>query len=146
MIRPYQTSDYDTLIQLMRLNTPAFFGVEEEAHLVTFLQSNPPFFFVLEEEKVIVGCAGYSYQADTHTGQVSWFIFHPDYQGRGLGRRILNFCMDRLREKPALLKIVVRTSQLAEGFFASAGFKTTYQEQDYWAPGFDLYVMEYYPN
>jgi [ribosomal protein S18]-alanine N-acetyltransferase len=141
MIRPYASADFDVLIQLLRLNTPAYFGEEEEAHFATFLKSDPVGFFVIERRGIVVGCAGYSYQAATQTGQVSWFVFHPDYQRQGLGKEILNFCLACLREK-APETIIVRTSQLVEGFFAQAGFVTTLIDEDYWAPGYDLYLME----
>lgn len=145
MIRPYQQGDYDQLIHLMRLNTPSFFGVEEEEHLVRFLTSDPANFFVLEQGSIVVGCAGYGFLEGGLTGQVSWFIFHPDYQGQGLGRKALDYCLVRLQEDKNLKKIIVRTSQLVEGFFARAGFRTTKIEKDYWAPGFDLYFMELIP-
>lgn len=142
MIRSYQKEDYGKLIHLMQLNTPAYFGEEEEAHLIGFLKSEPTCFFVIEQEGLVVGCAGYSLLADTQTGQVSWFIFHPHYQRQGLGRKMLDYCLEQLQKNNKLGKIIVRTSQLVEGFFARAGFKTTRIETDYWAPGFDLYFME----
>jgi N-acetylglutamate synthase-like GNAT family acetyltransferase len=142
MIRPFQVTDTAPLLQLFRWNTPEYFGEEEVAHFEIYLASQPTDFFVMELDKVIVGCAGYSYQEAILTGQVSWFVFHPEYQGQGLGTKILNFCLAQLKKEQKMQKIIVRTSQLVEGFFSKAGFKTTYKEKDYWAPGYDLYVME----
>lgn len=147
MIRPFQLVDIERLLQLFRWNTPQYFGEEELAHFEAFLRSTPTDFYVMEVDAIIVGCAGYAYQKDTRTGQVSWFVFHPEHQGRGLGRQILNFCLDKLGKHQEMQKVIVRTSQLVEGFFSKAGFKTTYIEKDYWAPGYDLYLMEQrYPS
>jgi N-acetylglutamate synthase-like GNAT family acetyltransferase len=142
MIRPFQMTDTAALLQLFSWNTPEYFGEEEVAHFETYLASKPTDFFVMELDNVIVGCAGYGYQEDNCTGQVSWFVFHPEYQGQGLGREILNFCLAQLSQHQEMQKVIVRTSQLVEGFFSKAGFKTTHIEKDYWAPGYDLYVME----
>jgi len=141
MIRPYVPTDFDALIHLLRLNTPAYFGAAEEPHFATFLKSDPTCFFVIERQEMVVSCAGYRYQAATQTGQVSWFVFHPHYQRQGLGKEMLQYCLEGLREK-APEKIIVRTSQLVEGFFAQAGFVTTLIDKDYWSPGYDLYLME----
>ena len=142
MIRPFNVADTASLLQLFSWNTPEYFGEEELPHFETYLASSPTNFFVMEIDGIVVGCAGYGYHAATHTGQVSWFVFHPEYQGQGLGTKILNFCLIQLKKEQEMQKIIVRTSQLVEGFFSKAGFKTTHQEKDYWAPGYDLYLME----
>jgi N-acetylglutamate synthase-like GNAT family acetyltransferase len=143
MIRPYHPTDYAILLEMWRLNTPTYFGPEEEPHFVEFLTTHTTPFYVIEQSGSVVGCAGYRYEEATHTGQVSWFVFHPRVQGQGLGRQMLHYCLDRLREFPDLQKIIVRTSQMAAGFFAKSGFVTVYIEKDHWAPGFDLYLMEH---
>ena len=45
--------------------------------------------------------------------------------------------------KRSVLRITVRTSQLAFGFYEKRGFELKGIEKDYWAEGFDLYRMEY---
>ncbi len=142
MIRPFSIADTASLLQLFSWNTPEYFGEEELPHFETYLAGKPTDFFVMEIDKVIVGCAGYGYQEETQIGQVSWFVFHPQYQGRGLGKEILDFCLAQLQQQQDMQKVIVRTSQLVEGFFSKAGFKTTSIEKDYWAPGYDLYLME----
>lgn len=142
MIRPFQIADTASLLQLFQWNTPKYFGEEEVAHFETFLASNPSDFFVMEQDGIVVGCAGYGYKPDSCIGQVSWFVFHPDYQGQGLGRKILDFCLTQLQVHKDIEKVIVRTSQLVDGFFSKAGFKTIYVKKDYWAPGYDLYTME----
>jgi len=43
---------------------------------------------------------------------------------------------------PGVEKLVVTTSQLAYQFFEKFGYRFAQTEQDYWAPGLDLYRLE----
>lgn len=141
MIRGYEPNDKEILLQLLRLNTPAFFAPEEESDFVKYLALHPHEHYVWEEAQVVLGCAGCSWYPDSDDGRVAWFIVDPKAQGKGIGRGLLEHCLDRLRTNPATRKIIVRTSQLAEGFFASGGFQVEQRERNYWAPGFDLVYM-----
>jgi ribosomal protein S18 acetylase RimI-like enzyme len=41
------------------------------------------------------------------------------------------------------LKLIVRTSQFADGFYKKQGFKEVNRIKDYWAKGYDMVLMEY---
>lgn len=141
MIRVYKATDQPRLLELLRLNTPDYFAPEEEADFIRYLGIHQEEHFVWEEDDRLLACGGGNWYPDSDDGRVAWFIVDPDTQGRGIGMKILQYCLDHLRTNPKTDKIIVRTSQMAEGFFARAGFKTVRREKDYWAPGFDLVEM-----
>jgi ribosomal protein S18 acetylase RimI-like enzyme len=68
-------------------------------------------------------------------------MIHPDFQGKGIGRLLLNFRLKFLKES-ACDKVEVRTSQFTEGFYQKNGFHTVFTKQNYWSEGYDLYHME----
>ena len=142
MIRLYDNTDQDRLLELLQLNTPDYFAPEERADFIRYLGLHPGEHYVWEENGTILGCAGANWYPDSDDGRVSWFIVHPDTKGRGIGMGLLQHCLSQLRANPATQTIIVRTSQMAEGFFARGGFTTVRKEKDYWAPGFDLVYMK----
>lgn len=142
-IRKYQSNDYQTIINLLKLNTPKYFAKEEEKDLIYYLESHSENFFVLEIDNQILGCGGYNFSDDLSIGKLSWDIFHPQHQGKGLGTKLTQFRIAELRKYPNVKTISVRTSQLVYPFYEKFSFKTKEIIKDYWAVGFDLYRMEF---
>lgn len=142
LIRSYTPADETAVIALLRLNTPQYFAPEEEEDLRRYLREESEHYFVLEYADEIAGCGGFNLLKEERTGRISWDIFHPAYQGLGLGTALTRFRMDKLRGHPEAEHIVVRTSQLAFRFYEKQGFVLREKIQDFWAPGYDLYLME----
>lgn len=140
-IRPFLPSDREAVLTLLRLNTPAFFAPGEEADFIRYLDEDAGLYHVVEENDRIVACGGMNLFTDG-TARISWDIVHPDVQGKGVGSRLTEFRIARLRETEHVERIVVRTSQLAYRFYARFGFEVKEIVKDYWAEGFDLYSME----
>ena len=61
----------------------------------------------------------------------------------GIGRALLTHRLELLNSMPEIKKIRVRTSQHANSFYEKGGFVLKEKIKDYWAIGFDLYMMEY---
>lgn len=142
-IRKYKLSDYQAILDLLKLNTPKYFAEEEEKDLIYYLESHAENFFVLEIDHQILGCGGYNFSDDLSIGKLSWDIFHPQQQGKGLGSQLTQFRIAELKTYPNIKTISVRTSQLVYPFYEKFGFKTKEIIKDYWAAGFDLYRMEF---
>ena len=140
-IRVYNPSHRETILQLFRLNTPRYFSISEENDLNDYLENHAGHFFIVESGGVVVGCGGYNLFPEHADARISWDIFHPDYQGRGLGSALLRYRVDRLKAIPGLKTITVRTSQLVYPFYKKFGFELKEVVKDYWAEGFDLYRM-----
>jgi len=141
-IRKYQEKDKNALIQLLRLNTPAYFAHEEEKDFVFYLENFVENHYVLEIKHEIVACGGFNFSEDLSFGKISWDIVHPDFQGKGLGSKLLAYRIAKLREYETVKMISVRTSQLVFRFYEKFGFNLKEIAQDYWAEGFDMYRME----
>ena len=142
-IREYETKDKNEIINLIRLNTPEFFADDEEKDLIQYLETERDLYYVLLYNGKIVGCGGINFTENKTIGKISWDIFHPNYQGKSLGTKLLKHRIDILSSIDSIQKITVRTSQVAYKFYEKQGFALFETIKDYWAEGFDLYNMEY---
>ncbi|WP_148371746.1 GNAT family N-acetyltransferase [Bacteroides bouchesdurhonensis] len=142
-IREYQTTDKYALIDLIRLNTPKYFAINEEADLNEYLDTKRELYYVLLFDKKIVGCGGINFADNKTIGKISWDILHPQYQGKSLGTQLLKHRIEILKSISSIQKITVRTSQLAYKFYEKRGFVLNEIKRDFWAKGFDMYYMEY---
>lgn len=142
-IRSYTAGDKEALLSLLRLNTPAYFSPEEEKDFVHYLDHETELYYVILVKDRVAGGGGINFIPAEQEARISWDVFHPDYQGQGLGTSLLRYRLGRIRERADIARIVVRTSQQAFGFYRKQGFQLNRTVKDYWAPGFDLYHMEY---
>lgn len=142
-IREYKPTDKEAVMNLIRLNTPKYFAVEEEADLNEYLDCKRELYYVLLWEGEIVGCGGINFAGNKTIGKISWDILHPAYQGKSLGTKLLKYRIEKLKSISSIQKITVRTSQLAYKFYEKQGFELNEIKQGYWAEGFDMYRMEY---
>lgn len=142
MIRKFRPQDASAVISIFRENTPDFFAPEEQTDLERFLQANGENYWVIEEKGSIAGCGGIVFSEDRSEGRIAWDFFSPRFHGKGLGRQLTEFRLAEIKKEPRVQRIIVRTSQLAQGFYAKFGFTVESIEKDYWAPGLDLYAMK----
>lgn len=142
-IRKYEPNDKDEVLNLIRLNTPEYFAVDEEEDLKNYLDNEIELYYVLLYDRKIVGCGGINFSDDQTIGKISWDIIHPNYQGKSLGAKLLKHRIDILNSIKSIQKITVRTSQVAYKFYEKQGFELFEIKKDYWADGFDMYNMEY---
>jgi N-acetylglutamate synthase-like GNAT family acetyltransferase len=142
-IREYEITDKNEVINLIRLNTPEYFAVEEEEDLNKYLETERELYFVLLYDQKIVGCGGINFEDHKTTGIISWDIIHPDYHGKSLGTKLMKHRIDKLNAIDGIQKITVRTSQVTYKFYEKQGFELFETKKNYWAEGFDLYGMKY---
>jgi ribosomal-protein-alanine N-acetyltransferase len=143
LIRNYTISDQPAILDLFDLNCPTSFAPEEKQDLIRYLGTEIEYYYVLEQEDTIVGCGGFNFSGNESHAKISWDIFHPGHQGKGLGSLLLKHRLKKLRAFKQVKTITVRTSQLAYLFYQKQGFQLKETIKDYWAEGFDLYRMEY---
>lgn len=142
-IREYKSTDKKEVINLMKLNTPKYFSVTEEEDLNQYLETERERYYVLLYDGKIVGCGGINFENKKSLAIISWDIFHPDYQGKNLGTKLMKHRIDELNSIDTIKKIIVRTSQLTFQFYEKQNFEIIKINKDYWAEGFDMYKMEY---
>lgn len=141
LIRQYQPADKAQILELLQRNTPEFFAEEEMEELDNYLELFSDNYFVSESEGKIAGAGGFNLMDDGITVRLSWDIIHPDFHGKGLGRELVLFRLERIKQIPKRTTVQVRTSQLVWKFYEKLGFSLDQVQADYWAPGFDLYDM-----
>lgn len=145
-IRKYEEIDQKELVQLIQLNIPTYFDSSEEEEFVEYLENKKEDYFVIEDKTTnqIIGCGGINYFFDEPIplARISWDIIHPDFQGQGIGKKLLLHRINHIQSKKEIKLIVVRTSQLAYKFYQKADFELEKVEKDFWAKGFDLYQMK----
>ena len=141
-IRPYEKSDKAYVINLFRLNTPNYFSSEEEDDLIYFLENEREQYYVVEINKEIVGCGGFNISEDKTAGIICWDIVHPNFQGKSIGRNLLNYRITQIKNVKSIRKITVRTSQLVYQFYEKQGFEIVEIVEDYWSKDFHLYRMD----
>ena len=146
-IREYKSIDKSSVMNLIRFNTPEYFAPEEENDFSNYLDNERELYYVLLFNEKIVGCGGINFAENKTIGKISWDILHPEYQGKSLGTRLLEYRIEKLESIKSVQKITVRTSQVAYQFYEKQGFELKEIKKDYWAKGFDMYKMEYlYPK
>ncbi len=143
LIRPYQDSEKEEVLHLLRLNTPAYFAASEEKDLIHYLDHEVEYFYVMLIGKEIVGCGGINILHKGAEARLSWDIFHPSHQKKGLGSELTRFRIKKIQTFPNVKRLIVRTSQQAFHFYKKQGFEVLEIQKDHWAPGFDMYVMIY---
>ncbi len=142
MIRPYKYTDRKELVEIFKLNIPAYFDPKELTDFEEYLEYGSTTYLIIEYENKIVGGAGYDFQEKDNTGRITWIFFHPNCTGLGLGKKMVEHCLSILKLNLTLEKVVVTTSQLAYKIFERFGFILKKTEKDYWGVGLDLYLME----
>jgi len=127
-IRLVREKDFTTLVHIFKRNTPEYFGVNEIGHFEKYLRelklNSSESYFVMEENKIITGSAGYYIYEEDKLAAITWIFFHPNYHGRGMGKMLVDFLMEKVRETKRVSQIRVRTSQKAYRFFERSDFNS----------------------
>lgn len=142
MIRKFQLSDLDEVLNLFHLNTPKYFHPEEEKDLLNYLRNEREDYFVFTIDENIVAAGGINYKANENTAVISWDFVHPQQQGKGIGRKLTKYRLEHIRTQGNCNICLVRTSQFVNTFYEKMGFTLVSIHEDYWAKGYDMYLME----
>ncbi|SDL31475.1 N-acetylglutamate synthase, GNAT family [Salinimicrobium catena] len=141
MIRAYQPTDKEAVLQLIRLNTPEYFAPAEEAELSLYLDEDSRYYFVVEEDGKIIGAGGINFFPEESLARISRDLIHPDHQGRGIGGKLTQFRIAEIKKRTPVTEVQVRTSQLVYKFYEKQGFEVQNIVKDFWAPDYHLYDM-----
>ena len=143
VIRRYVKDDLEDLLEIVKKNTPQYFAPSEMEDLVQYLSLNIEDYFIMELDGQLIGAGGINYELKNNIAKISWDFFDPTIQNKGYGSRLLQYRISLIRSNPAIDKILVRTSQFADGFYAKNGFKEISRHKDFWADGYDMVLMEF---
>lgn len=142
MIRTYNASDKERIIELLDQNTPEYFDPSEKDHLVNYLAFEIEDYFVFELDGKVVGCGGVNFGFDNgRAARISWDIVSKEHHGHGIGRRLVQHRIEHIKTKPEVKKIVVRTTQLVYKFYEKQGFEMEMEKKNFWAKDLHLYQL-----
>jgi len=140
--KEYEASDLDDVVKIFMANTPDYFAVTELDGFVHYLNDHSGKYYVIFHHGVTIGSGGFDYKEKENEIRLVWGMIHPAYQKMGIGKKLVEHRIAKARQMHKTAGIVVRTSQLAAGFFEKLNFKTIETEKDYWAKGLDLHIMQ----
>ena len=142
-IRPYVPSDEEALVNIMRHLTPKYFLEEEVKDYQGYLRDKVEDYFVIIKDQMVVGGGGLNYFPEDDIVRISWDLISKDHQSEGLGKQLFQHRIDHLQSKGSTAQVIVRTSDIAQGFYMSLGFTPLQYMIDGWGKGMDMVVMEW---
>lgn len=142
MIRAFKINDIQALLALFDRNVPSYFDLSEREDFQRYLEKEVEDYYVIEYEGNIIGCGGINYNLVEMKAIISWDIIHPDYHGKGFGRKLIDYRLNHIQNNSNIKIIIVRTSQFTYEFYKKMGFELKETQKDFWAEGIDLFYME----
>jgi ribosomal-protein-alanine N-acetyltransferase len=140
-LRPYTPEDKHALVALFDENRSPFFASYERDEFCEFLDQPEGNYHVAERDPHIVGCGGWTIYPNPTTAILTWYVVARAAQRQGIGRALIEKCLQEIRAHPNLDKVILDTSQYSFPFFEKFGFGITEIKRDGTAPGLDTYWM-----
>lgn len=140
-IRPYSEQDRKACLAILDENTPEFFIAEDHHSLDHFLSHLPGPYFVGEAQGTIIACGGWALGSDG-MAVLTWGMVGRAFHRRGLGRRLLRFRLEAIRNDTQAKVARIHTVQLVQAFFAKEGFTVIDTVPNGFGPGLDRVTME----
>ncbi len=141
-IRDYARHDKDSLLRIIVQHIPQFFHTRERSDFSNYLDQNVEDYFVVTSNNHILGGGGINYFSEFNSARISWDMIDANYPGQGIGRQLLMYRIERVRQFDWINTLFVRTSQFVYRFYAKHGFRTIRIEENFWAFGYHLYEMK----
>lgn len=122
-IRPYQSSDREGCLALLRSNIPEHFSPPEEDEYARFLDALPgPYFVAVDGGRIVAG-GGIAAERDGVTATLCWGIVEAARQRTGIGSRLLARRLEPfLSQHPEIRRLQTNTTQKVQGFYERHGF------------------------
>jgi len=136
----YEPKYKEQVLALFDANCPFYFAAEERNDFDYYLDHQLELYFVVLENETVLGCGGINFENETAI--ISWDMIDPNHHKKGIGSLLLQHRINTIKSLDGMTKIVVRTSQHTDGFYEKNGFTLLEVKKNYWAFGFDLYLME----
>lgn len=128
--RAFEIADYDAAVRLWnRVEGVEIAEGDSREDIEFYLQQNPGLSRVAEDNSVLVGAVLCSH--DGHRGYIYHLAVAPEYNGRGLGRKLVAECLDGLRKlglKRALI-LVASDNPRGQAFWRRCGWEDVPEAQ-----------------
>ena len=136
----YSMESYNHCIELFDLNCPEFFAPIEKSDYIEFLNQKEDSYFTIHHNSILIGAYGIHITSARSASQ-SWTLIHPDYQGSGIGRLIMQRIFSYM-EKNDIDDLSLSTSQHTEAFFMKFGARRIDFIENGWGEGLHRIEME----
>lgn len=150
LIRPYKENDKAACLNAFISNVPLYFTEDEVLDYGNFLdnyiikQNHSDYrtnYFVLLIEGQLVACGGFGDRYLDGKLTLTWGLVHIDFHKKGLGKELLLYRLNRIKEQFPDSSVSIDTIQHSAGFFEKYGFKTIKITNDFYAQGLHRYDM-----
>lgn len=152
-IRPYQSNDHNSCIDIFKSNLPLYFAPHEEDYLINWLKgfdenrlvypSNlAEHFYVAEINNNVIACGGFYIPQNSNKANMTWGMVHNHHHKQGIGKQLLVHRINIIKQQYPNNFITLDTSQHTYAFFQKLGFTITKITQNGYGPGLDRYDMQ----
>ncbi len=151
-IREFKIKDREKIIKI--LNETNMFTEEEinvaieliDEFLAKHEESGYEIYSAVDDEDVVVGYICFGKRPLTQgTYDVYWIVVDPSLQGNGIGKRLMKFAEQKIKEKGGNLILVETSSQdkylKTRLFYKSCGYEETARIKDFYKKGDNLVIF-----
>ena len=122
-IAQYSEKYLRPLLNLFNDKEPRYFDKAERSDFKNYLRNERELCFVVLVDEIAIACGGINFSTQKkYTEIISWDIVNPNYHGLGIGKSLLLYRVQLLKQTEGIQKVVVRTSQHTYGFYQKMGF------------------------
>jgi len=139
-IIPYSEHHYDGCMLVFHSNVPSYFHENETKTYSDFLREVSNNYFVGLLENKVVACGGIVFKGQS--SGFSWGMVSQDLHKTGLGKALLSYRLNKIKEQNPSSIVQLETSQHSYGFFEKFGFVVTEVKEEGIEKGLDLYKMQ----
>jgi N-acetylglutamate synthase-like GNAT family acetyltransferase len=148
-IRAYQISDKQACLEVFESNVPKYFTQAEIADYDKFLEmipikveANKTFYYVVVFENKVIGCGGFGDKDNSDIITLAWGLIHQNFHKKGIGKVLLDYRLDQIKEKFPNQPVYIDTTQYSYGFFEKYGFETIKITNNFYEKGLHRYDMK----
>lgn len=140
-ILPYSSDFLSACLSIFESNKPKFFHEDERPLFINYLLRSPQEqYWVVRNEQRIIACGGI-YEDDIDVAGLSWGMVHQNFHGKGIGKELTSFRIQKMKEVFPGHRYKIETSQHTFGFYEKMGFRSSHVVKDGFGLGLDKIVM-----
>lgn len=141
VVRKFKRYDYPAIHRIFLQNTPLYFEESQVKKLSDFMDRNGQNYYVVAIGDQVIGGGGYTVNY-LRTAFISWVMFKPEFQNRGMGTLILRQIIKEIKAAKKATAIEALSTQRACGLFTKLNFTLVDVKPDFWADGLDLHRFQ----
>ena len=139
-IERYNPIDKYECIEVFKSNMPELFWDQELLDFQNWISKNDcPDFYVLKKDEKIIGFGGF--YRERRKAQLVYGVIHREYHNKGYGKQMMDFRVNKIREKDESLTITLEAKKSNYKYFEKLGFRIAEIIPYYFYSTIDKYEM-----